>query len=81
VSAFLDPRFKDRLSNDRHVFCAQKTSWLKEETEATSNPSNDDVEALNPPSPKKALLSFFDAMNYATSSNSSQKGIKFIPPK
>jgi hypothetical protein len=56
---------------DRHVFCAQITSRLKEETEATSNKSNDDVEeSLDPPSPKKSHISSFDAMNYATSSNS-----------
>jgi hypothetical protein len=48
--------FKERLSNDRHVFCAQITSWLKEETEATSNQSNVDIEPLEPPSPKKAHI-------------------------
>jgi hypothetical protein len=71
----LDPRFKNRLSSDRTVFCAQITSWLKEDTDEEVELEKNEVENFELPSKKKAHTSFFDVLGYATSST--QKSLNF----
>ena len=77
-------RFKDRFCDDKHVYIAKVTGWIKEEIEGneeagTANINDtaiiDDELEIEPP-PKKPF-NFFDAIAQTSSSHStSASGMK-----